>query len=97
MNVYHEEGGLVFRKIQADTGISYLSVPVEEVKVGNPELLVRHGDPESGSCGYYPLRLIFTNRDVRIAVAAKSGKRPPHEGWVVRTRNALTANGISIH
>ncbi len=96
INIYHEEEGLVFKKIQADTGISYLSIPVEEVDDAR-DLLVRHGTPEKG-CGYYPVGLLFEERTVRRKVANRLSKRPPNETWVNRTRRLLETHGLQpIH
>lgn len=95
INVYHEPYGLVFQKVEGDTGISYLSIPVKEVE-DISGLLVRHGDPRSGRCGYYPVTLLFTDQSKRSEIAAKLDKRPPSETWVERTRNALETNGLKV-
>lgn len=96
VNVYHDEEGLVFKKIQADSGISYLSIPVEEVDDAR-DLLVRHGSPAKG-CGYYPVGLLFEERTVRRKVADRLSKRPPNESWVGRMRNLLEQQGLQpIH
>lgn len=96
-NVYHEEEGVVFKKIQSDSGISYLSIPLEEVDDANG-LLVRHGNPSSGHCGYYPVPLLFVDRTVRKTVAAKLSRRPPNEFWVGRVRQFLESQGLQpIH
>ncbi|MNH65411.1 hypothetical protein D3C73_174200 [compost metagenome] len=97
-HVYHEEQGLIFRKLEADTGISYISVPLEELKWVDTVkgLLVRHGNPFTGQCGYYPLSLLFVTPDKREEVALRNQKRPPDEGWVRRTLDNLQIEGLEI-
>jgi len=96
-HIYHEEDGLVFHKVEADTGISYLSVPITEVT--DPQgLLVRHGNPVTGHCGYYPVSLVFANPEQRAAAAARRAKRPPNERWIDRTRALLETHGLqTVH
>lgn len=95
--VYHEEQGLIFRKFQADTGISYVSVPVEDLGTEDMKgLLVRHGNPFTGQCGYYPLSLLLVTPRKRHEVAAKLHKRPPNEEWVKRTLTALECEGVKL-
>lgn len=95
--VYHEEHGLIFRKFEADTGISYLSVPIEDLKEEPVKgLLVRHGNPFTGQCGYYPLSLLFATRDDRREVAQKHHRKPPRESWVRQTLYALQSHGVEL-
>jgi hypothetical protein len=96
--VYHEENGLIFRKLEGETGISYISVPLEELKWTDTTkgLLVRHGNPFTGQCGYYPLSLLFVTPDKREEVAIRNQKRPPSEDWVKRTLDNLQCEGIPI-
>lgn len=83
MNIFHDAEGLVFEKHQADTGISYLAVPLDNVMNGPFDgLLVRHGDAGTGECGYYPLSLILSSPFVRAKIAQSKQKRPPNERWV---------------
>ncbi|MNO12927.1 hypothetical protein D3C76_25450 [compost metagenome] len=99
MNVYHEPAGLIFRKIQGEEGISYISIPVEDLnECVDPgrELLVRHGNPVTGRCGYYPLGLLFATPDHRERIARKSNKRPPAEGWVRNTLQILEEEGVKV-
>jgi len=96
MNIYHEKQGLVFQKIQADSGISYLSVEPETIDDASG-LLVRHGTPDK-KCGYYPVTLLFEERTVRRKVASRLSKRPPNETWVSRMRRLLEEQGLQpIH
>jgi hypothetical protein len=98
-NVYHEPYGVVFRKIQAESGISYLAVNIDDVPEdldSARDLLVRHGTPYDGRCGYYPLSLLVAPATTRSTVANKAGKKPPSENWVRRTINSLEANGLHI-
>lgn len=97
INVYHEPEGVIFRKIQADSGISYIAIPVEEIDEVSRDLLVRHGNPETGHCGYYPLGLLLVDSTTRRKVAACSRKRPPSETWVSRTKQLLQAEGLTLH
>jgi hypothetical protein len=96
--VYHEEQGLIFRKFQADTGISYIAVPIEELDDQEPlkGLLVRHGNPYTGQCGYYPLSLLLVTPNKRHEVAQKQHKRPPNENWVQRILNDLKDEGLKL-
>lgn len=96
--VYHEHCGEVFRKIEGEAGISYISIPLNEISMISRDLLVRHGNPSNGRCGYYPLQLLFTTPDYREYVAQKSRKRPPSENWVQRMREELEHAGLkAIH
>ncbi|MCY1284368.1 hypothetical protein D9M68_18310 [compost metagenome] len=98
-NVYHERYGIVFRKIQADSGISYIAVSPSDVPEdldSARDLLVRHGTVDGGRCGYYPLSLLVATPVKRYIVANKAGKKPPSESWVRRTLTALEANGIRV-
>lgn len=98
IHVYHEENGLIFRKLQADSGISYIAVPLEEVEE-EPTikgLLVRHGNPYTGQCGYYPLSLLLVTPDKRYEIAEKQHKRPPNEGWVQRMLSDLKSEGLKL-
>ncbi|QTH80503.1 hypothetical protein PA10_00305 [Pseudomonas phage pPa_SNUABM_DT01] len=100
MNVYHEQEGLVFRKIKGEAGISYIAVPVEQVPDTTKEvpydLLVRHGNPHTGNCGYYPLSLLLATPDRRWYAAQRANKRPPTEEWVRRTLIALEFGGLPV-
>ncbi|MNZ52698.1 hypothetical protein D3C78_705550 [compost metagenome] len=99
MNVYHEREGLIFRKIEGEEGISYISVPVEELQDSidlSRDLLVRHGNPSTGHCGYYPLSLLTATPDRRYSAAQKARKRPPSEDWVRRTLMALEFGGLRV-
>jgi hypothetical protein len=98
IQVYHEENGLIFRKHEADTGISYIAVPIEELEPEEPlkGLLVRHGNPHTGQCGYYPLSLLLTTPDKRYEIASKQHKRPPNENWVQRILSDLKCEGLKL-
>lgn len=90
MNVYHEEKGIVFRKLEAETGISYISVCLDDPSLTSLHgLLVRHGNPFTGECGYYPLSLLLSSENKRVEIAEKIGKRPPSEFWVNRMLEEL--------
>lgn len=90
MNVYHQETGVIFKKLEAESGISYVSVDINDPELTSLHgLLVRHGNPHSGECGYYPLSLLLSNESKRIEIAEKIGKRPPSEYWVSRTLQEL--------
>lgn len=97
MNIYHDPKGLVFRKFTADSGISYLSVPLEDVDLDDTTLLVRHGKAETGRCGYYPLKALYQSQEERQHLASTLGKRPPSEDWINRIRHVLETQGLSIH
>lgn len=92
----HHHDGILFTKVEADTGITYMAVDPTEVKVLDHDLLVRHGDPTSGNCGYYPLWLLATTREVRRRIANNRGKRPPQEVWVEKMKTTLVASGVSV-
>lgn len=93
MTVDHRPG-VIFEKVQADSGITYLAVdPAAAVKPDG--LLVRHGSPETGQCGYYPLSLLLRDESVRQKKAEALGKRPPTANWVHRTRQALMDAGVA--
>ncbi len=94
VNVYHQEEGLVFRKITGEEGISYIAVDLADIGEDKNDLLVRHGDPERGYCGYYPVKLLYADRGVRQRAAIKARKRAPGEYWVHRQRRALEASGF---
>lgn len=94
VSVYHDEDGLVFRKYQADSGISYIAVPEDQIDLDDTSQLVRHGNPGSGNCGYYPLNLLFKSRRVQVAAAAKQKRRPPPMHWVSYARQFLRSHGI---
>jgi hypothetical protein len=99
INIYHERHGVVFRKIQADSGISYIAVDLEDIPedlINARDLLVRHGTVTGGQCGYYPLSLLLVAPVKRLTVANKAGKKPPSENWVRRTLSALQANGVPV-
>lgn len=99
INVYHEPDGQVFRKIQAESGITYLAVDLDEIPEDLDEardLLVRHGNPDTGRCGYYPLSLLVATPATRGFIAWKSGKKPPSDFWVRKTLEVLKANGIRV-
>lgn len=99
IHVYHEERGLIFRKHEADTGISYVAVPLEELvwpEESMKGLLVRHGNPHTGECGYYPLSLLLVTPNKRHEIASKNRKRPPNEGWVQRMLDELKCEGLTL-
>lgn len=95
VNVFHDTGE-VFIKLEADTGISYIAVDLEEIsqETDNRALLVRHGNPEKGTCGYYPLMLLFATPERRFKAARKANKRPPSEYWVGRVKEELAMSGL---
>jgi len=99
MNVHHDEEGLLFRKYEAETGISYIEVPtpVPAEPLDIKGLLVRHGTVESGRCGYYPVSLLLANPGQRRLEAKRRGKRPPSEHWVRRTAELLTEKGLAFN
>lgn len=97
VNVYHQEEGLIFRKITAESGISYIAVDLADIDEVYDDLLVRHGDPEKGHCGYYPIKLLYADRGVRQRAAAKARKRAPGEYWVRRQRLALEEAGFKYN
>lgn len=97
MNIFHDTEGLVFEKHQADTGISYLAVPIGDVIEGPFDgLLVRHGDADTGECGYYPLSLILSSPYVRAKIAAIKQKRPPNERWVRKILERIEESVSSV-
>lgn len=98
VNVFHDDGS-VFLKLEADTGISYIAVELDEItkETDNRSLLVRHGNPEKGTCGYYPLMLLFATPERRFKAARKANKRPPSEYWVGKMKNMLTESGMTLH
>jgi hypothetical protein len=93
INVDHQDG-VVFAKVQADTGITYVAVDPTEVKQPDRGLLVRHGRPENGQCGYYPLYLILESDSFRRTKAKSLGKRPPTPEWVAKIRTTLAEAGV---
>lgn len=95
VNVFHDDGS-VFLKLEADTGISYIAVELDEItkETDNRSLLVRHGNPEKGACGYYPLMLLFATPERRFKAARKANKRPPSEYWVNRMKEDLNYKGL---
>lgn len=97
VNVFHDEGVLFIKLEDTDTGISYVSVPPEDL-AEYPEniLLVRHGNHTTNRCGYYPYNLLFKPRYYRERIAAKYGKRPPSETWVRGTIDKLKEAGYNI-
>lgn len=98
VSVYHQEEGVVFRKITGEEGISYIAVDLADIGEDKNDLLVRHGDPEKGYCGYYPIKLLYADRGVRQRAAVKARKRAPSEYWVNRTRRLLETHGLQpIH
>ncbi len=96
INIYHEPNGVIFKRVEGESGISYLAVDLADIEDGKG-LLVRHGDPRTGRCGYYPLTLIYSDTSKRIEIAEKHARRPPNEDWVHRTRQYLETQGVSIH
>lgn len=94
MKVYHEPHGYIFRKLTGEEGISYVSVPDDQVTLADRTLLVRHGDIESGECGYYPLYLIYRDEEFRQVKAQSVGKRPPSVGWVAHVQFKLDSVGL---
>lgn len=88
------QDGVIFNKVQADTGITYMAVDPAEVKQPERGLLVRHGRPENGQCGYYPLYLLLESDSYRRNKAKQLGKRPPTPEWVQRTRAVLADAGV---
>lgn len=92
--VCHEEG-LVFIKVQADTGITYVSVD-PQAYTDTQQLLVRHGNPETGRCGYYPVSLLLANTHARRQAAYRRGKRPPSENWVETCVKLLSEAGAAF-
>ena len=97
VNVYHQEEGVVFRKISGEEGISYITVDLTDIGEDKNDLLVRHGDPEKGYCGYYPVKLLYADRGVRQRAAVKARKRAPSEYWVRRQRLALEEAGFKYN
>lgn len=98
MNIYHQEDGIIFRKVEGEAGISYIAVDLNEIGDDTKGLLVRHGDPRTGNCGYYPISLLYSGKEARIKAASRNGKRPPSESWVKRTRRLLRTHGFQpIH
>lgn len=95
VNVDHHDG-LIFQKVEADTGITYMAIDPEEVTAPDRSLLVRHGRPETGRCGYYPLYLLLESDAFRFRKAASLGKRPPKPEWVEKTRRQLHEAGITF-
>lgn len=93
VSVDHQPG-VVFTKFQAETGITYLAIEPSEVVAPAKGLLVRHGSPETGQCGYYPLYLLLSPEPVRQIKAEALGKRPPSVDWVNRTRKVLADAGV---
>lgn len=91
--IVHEDG-LVFIKCQGETGITYKSLDVQELDVLDRAYLVRHGSPDSGRCGYYPVWLVLAPQAVRVEKAHEARKRPPSLEWVQRTRQVLAESGI---
>lgn len=91
--VDHHEG-MVFNKYQADSGITYFPVDPSEASPTDRSLLVRHGNPETGRCGYYPLWLIFRDKEARLIAAAEARKRPPSECWVNHIKTQLEEAGV---
>ncbi len=86
--------GVIFEKVQAESGITYMAVnPADAVAPAG--LLVRHGSAETGQCGYYPLGLLLSDESARQRRAAVLGKRPPSANWVERTRQALMEAGVA--
>jgi hypothetical protein len=73
--------GVLFVKVEADSGITYLAVEPSTTTELTRDLLVRHGDPTSGQCGYYPAWLLFENDLTRVSKANRLNKRPPQPGW----------------
>lgn len=53
---------------------------------------VRHGNPRTGKCGYYPLPLLFGALADRLQAATEQGKRPPAERWVRHVRGKVETN-----
>ncbi len=97
VSVYHQEEGVVFRKITGEEGISYIAVDLADISEDKNDLLVRHGDPERGYCGYYPVKLLYADRGVRQRAAVKARKRAPGEYWVRRQRLALEEAGFKYN
>lgn len=97
VNVYHQEEGVVFRKITGEEGISYITVDLTDIGEDKNDLMVRHGDPEKGYCGYYPVKLLYADRGVRQRAAVKARKRAPSEYWVCRQRLALEEAGFKYN
>jgi len=95
VNVDHHDG-IIFQKVEADSGITYMAINPEEVTVLDRSLLVRHGRPETGRCGYYPLYLLLESEAFRFRKAASLGKRPPKLEWVEKTRKQLADAGVAI-
>lgn len=95
INVHHHDG-VMFVKSQADTGITYISVDPTDVDQVSTDLLVRHGDPESGRCGYYPVWLLLASETTRARQAYKRSKQPPSENWVDRAKKTLADAGASF-
>lgn len=95
VDVHHHEG-VLFQKVAADTGITYVAVDPAEIKHMDRRLLVRHGDPEKGSCGYYPAWLLVAGDETRKRIAQEKGKRPPHHSWIIGKIMSLTASGAQF-
>lgn len=97
VNVYYQPDGILFRKIVGEEGISYIAVDMDDVGDDVSGLLVRHGNPDSGSCGHYPLTLLYADRGVRQRAAIKARKRAPSEYWVRRQKQLLEEAGFKYN
>lgn len=92
----HHHDGVLFTKVEAETGITYVAVDPSEVDSLDRKLLVRHGDHTTGNCGYYPVWLLTAGPARRQHVAWKLAKRPPQEIWVAKAVMALRDAGANF-
>jgi hypothetical protein len=95
VNIVHDPEGIVFRKYEAESGITYLSVPIEEVDVNDTSLLVRHGTIHDDKCGYYPLNLLFKDRNTQMFVAKRAQRKAPSVRWINTMKQRLERAGVS--